>query len=439
MPNKFLLSLFVLLSIFTTHLCANKPKDNFKKFTDNLKIANGDFGKKIKHDSKMSNINIFKDIFLSVDYDLVINSKEIFLSKKYDDLNIRQINTLGSLDALHNLKTSKSNISIVRGDILTIKKTGMLGLSIFDNYGIVCSPSSSRLYLISDKNITTINDLKNMKIATGLASNIAQVYLSNIAKNSGMSLSISYFSMDFDNAISKFERGELDAIFMFAPISATKNIIKKKLPIVSIPNDFFTNLDLKTGLENNSYYIKDRRIRTLEVQNFIIAPKDTLDTKINFKIEAMVSAFECYRTIQNIDKSYGTIHTEVKKSISKIQDRIDKEASTGFKFVSKTVNKDSVEYIYNIVNSSSIDMNISLKELRSSSFDNIPIRPRHLINVIPSGMIIVPKKGKQKITFIYKNPFIYRIKNKTINIVYENLSVKGDDDMIIKLNVGDKK
>jgi len=389
-----------------------------------------------KYDKKMPKVNIFKDIFLSIDSDLKIDSDSIFLSDKYQELNIRSIDTLGSLDALNNIRKSKANIAIVRGDILGAKNNGLFGLDTYKDYGIVCSSSNSFLYLVSKKTITSINDLRGMKVSTGLSSNIAQLYLSNISKNSGIKLDITYKSLDVDDSIYALKNDKIDAIFLFAPQNYAKKFSKHDLNISSLPDDFFANLSFKKGLNRESYYIGDERIRTFSVQNFVIAPKNTLDTKINVKIEAMVSAFGCYQSLQNIDSFYGEMHEMVKEAVGSIHKRIEKENAISITL--RTVEKvdNGSKYIFDISNGSDSDMNITFEGFETNAFDNIPIKPRHLIEVVPSGDLGIKAKSEKMVSFIYKNPFLYTIKKKKIKTIYKNLSVK-DSKVEFFLTIGD--
>ena len=402
-------------------------------------VSSGEETKK-RYDTKMDDVNIFKDIFISIDEDLSIDTDSIFFSDKYKELNIRRIPTTGSLDAIANLKKSKSNISIVRGDVLGIKNNSLLGEDEYKGYGIVCSPSRSLLYLVSKKSIKSITDIRNMEISTGLSSNIAQLYLSDISKNSGISLDIGYNSLNFDDSISALEKGTIDAIFMFGPEDYAYKFANKGLTLLSLPDDFFTNLHNRKGLNRDSYYIDDRRVNTLEVQNFIIAPKTTLDENIDLKVEAMVSAFGCYKTIQNIESFYGDLHPSVKPAFSKIHKRLTtvRDGLVSFKPKGKPIKTaDETRYVYYAINDSINDMNITFDEFRTKKFDKIPIRPRHLVNIVPSGIVTLKRKSKKMITFIYKNPFSYRIKNMKLKTIYKNLTAE-DNTIEFYLNIGDK-
>ena len=390
-----------------------------------------------KRDRKMSSINIFKDIFISIDSDIKIDSNSIYLSKKYQNLNIKNVSTEGSLDAIDNLRKSKANIAIVRGDVLGAKNNALLGFDEYKDYGIICSPSSSILYLISKKEINSITDLRYMEISTGLSSNITQLYLSNIAKNSGTKLDISYNSLDLDESLYALSIGRLDAIFMFAPSNYTSKITRAGLTIRSIPNDFFTNLTIKKGLNPHSYYIKDRRIRTLEVQNFIIAPKTTLDKNIDLKVESMISAFGCYKSIQNIDAFYGDMYESVKESVNNIQQMVDKEDAISFNLVQKVKTTDGTRFVYDVINSSSSDMNITLEEFRTTKFDRVPIKPRHLMTTIPSGDIELKAKSTKMVTIIYKNTFLYRVKPTKLRVIYKNTTLK-DSKVEFFMTIGDR-
>ena len=415
---------------------ANKTNSNVKVYKEIMNSIES-YKKNIRYDKKLSNVNIFKDIFLSIDSDVNIFAEDIFLSQKYADLNLRTIRTEGSLDAINHIKNSQANIAIVRGDILAVTNKGLLGLEQYNNYAIVCSPNSSILYLISKKKINSIEDMRNMRVSTGLSSNMAQLYLANIATSTGTPLDISYHSFDFEDSMGALERNEIDVIFMFASEEYVQTFAGSDFKIRSLPNEFFNSLKSIKGLHPHSFYVNKERIQTVEVQNFLIAPKNTLDTSINLKIEAMVSAFECYNTIQNIDPFYGELHEALKPAITKIHERINLEEAINFTLKSKVKSDGGMKYVYEVRNDSTEDMNITLKELRTKSFDTIPIRPRHLITVVPSGDIGIKKNSTKVVSFLYKNPFIYNIKKREIAIVYKNLTVKESEDIVFFLTIGE--
>jgi TRAP-type uncharacterized transport system substrate-binding protein len=432
---------FFFIFIFPLGLFAeedNNTNTNEAVFNQLLQDVDKSSKKSRRYDKKLSNVNIFKDIFISVDSDLHIYVEEIFLSQKYSELNLRNVPTEGSLDAINYLKKSKANIAIVRGDVLGIKNNGLLGLEKYNNYGIVCSPSTSILYLVSKKDIKSIDDMKGMRVSTGLTSNIAQLYLADIARSTGIPLDISYMSLNLEDSLSALKDDNIDAIFIFASEDFTDTFLEHKFKIHSLPNVFFNKLKVQKGLNPHSIYIKKKRIQTVEVQDFLIAPKNTLDSNMALKIEAMVSAFECYNTIQNIDPFYGDLHESLKPAIKKIHKRINLEEAISFTLKSKSKSEGTMKYIYEVSNHSDQDMNITLKELRTNSFDKIPIRPRHLITVVPSGDIALKKNAKKIVTYIYNNPFIYTVKKRNITVVYQNLTVKESEDVKFSLSIGDK-
>lgn len=392
---------------------------------------------RVKRDRKMADINIFKDIFLSIDRDLKLEIKDIYLSEKYDALNIKEIRTEGSLDAVNNLRKSQANIAIVRGDILGIKNNGLFGIDEYKGYGIVCSPSRSVLYLVSKKEIHSLNDIRGMEFSTGLFSNMAQVYLNDIMKNSGLSLEIGYNSIDLDDSIDALKKDQIDAIFMFAPEKSVYTFLDNNLKIRSLPDDFFDNLSIGKGLNTQSYEIDDEVIRTLEVDNFIIAPKTTLDENIDLKVEALVSAFECYLSIQNIDLFYGELHSSVKKAFSAIHKRVDKEDAIVFSFESKEITATGHKHIYKVQNHANEDMNITFDAFETRFFDNVPIRPRHLLTVVPANDINLKKKSHKFVTFIYENPFAFKVEKNVIQVQYKNKTIKKSDVISFELELGD--
>ncbi len=389
-----------------------------------------------KSDRKLDAVNIFNDIFLTTDSDLKIGGSDIYLSEKYSEMTVRDIAAQGSLDAIDNLRKSKANIAIIRGDVIAARKHSLFGFDPYEDYAIVCSSGDSLLYLISKKPITSIIDLRSMRISTGLSSNIAQLYLDNITKNSGIKLDITYKSIDLDHSLYALDNDEIDAIFLFGPADYVKKIQKAKFILNSLPDDFFSNLTLKQGLNRESFMAGDKYIRTFSVPNFIIAPKNTLDTKIETKIEAMVSAFECYRTIQNIDAYYGDIHEMVKASISNIHKRIEDENALSVALVGTQKVDNGRKYVIEFSNASSTDMNITFEGFETKAFDKSPIKPRHLIEILPEGIIEIKAKSHKSVSYVYQNPFLQEIRKKKIRVIYKNLTVE-NSKIEFSLTIGD--
>jgi len=392
---------------------------------------------------------IFDEIFLAIDNNLDNN----YISK---GIKLTKVKSKGSLDAIRNLKENKANIALVRGDVLGIKKNGILGLEAFENYGIICSPSKSILYLVSKTKIKSINDFRDKKISTGVITNLSQIYLNNVLKNNGLEFDISFNALNLNNSIKALKKGNIDIILMFATRDALSKFKKNGLEVQSLPDDFFKNLTFKRGLKPFSYKIKDKKIRTLEVPNFFIAPLDTLDDNIKYKIEQIIRKFKCYKTIPTIDPFYGTLHPLVKSIINEINQKEKEPPQKAPKeeeyfdhnpiqfLFKREVNliDGGKSYIYNVENRASKDINISFWEFKTNSFDNIPIKPRHLISISPKRVIKLKGKSKKLVTFTYKNPFIYKITPREIEVIYKNLSMENnssfDNTISLYLTIGDK-
>ncbi len=384
---------------------------------------------------------IFDKIFLAVDNNLDNSALD-------KNISLIRVKSRGSLDAIRNLKDNKANIALVRGDVLGIKKNGILGLEPYTNYGIICSPNKSILYLVSKVDINSINDFRNKKISTGVMTNLAQIYLNNVLKNSGLEFDISFNALNLNSSIRALKKGTIDIILMFAPKYALYKFNKSGLVIKSLPDDFFKNLTFRRGLKSFSYRIKNRKIRTLAVPNFFIAPVKTIDKNISSKIEQIVKRFECYKHIPHINSFYGVLHPLVKDIINSINQKEKeppkkenfKNRPIKFLFKRKVILDNEVSYVYNIENRVSSDVNISFWEFRTNSFDNMPIKPRHLISIFPKGVMNFKGKSKKIVTFTYKNPFLYKISPREIEVVYKNLSKESNNSVLsLYLTIGDNE
>ena len=397
---------------------------------------------KAKEYVKHKSIDILDNIIFSADRGFKDKVGNKIVEDRYN-LNVVDKFSRGGVDVINKLQDSKINIGIVRGDILGIYNNNLYGFEQFQNYGILCSTSSSLLYLVSKKEIKSIYDLRGKRVSTGVISNIAQIYLNDILKNSGIASDINFRSYDIDRSLKLLEKDKIDVIFIFGSIDYRPKIIKDGFTISSLPIDALQFFDKKKGLISYSYKIKNRNIDTFKVPNYLIAPVDTLDINIATKIEAMVDKFKCYKKIQNINIFYGQIHPEVKNAIARIRMRDQKEDelmkklnSIDIELKSKTRIDNSTQYIYDVINNSNFDINITFDSYRTKLFDKTAIKPRHVLDNFPKGVIKVKAKTDRLITFVYKNNFTTKVKDTNISLVFKDLTNR-DNFITTILNIRD--
>jgi len=378
--------------------------------------------------------NILKNIVFSV------SSKQQFPSLKN-----RQIIKEGGLDKIYAIKDYTANFSIVRGDILGINNAGLYGFEAFTNYGLLCSTSEDILYLVSKKEIKSIYDLRRKSISVGNISDMAQIYLKEIAKNSGVILDINFKSFSFNDSMNMLSNDKLDAFFMFAPKEKILSMVKKGLYISSMPDDFTKLLNTKDGLKKVKYRIDGRLIRSYKVPNFVIGVVDTLDTKINDKIEDVVKAFKCYKQVKVPDAFYGKVHPYLAKAIESIQTDIDskklleqKSKALTIKFFKEKKSSDSKLYYYQITNDSSDDVNLTFTTAKTKAFDKYAFKPRHLLNIqLANPIIEVKANSKRLISFKYHNPFSTRLKNLKLDLNFKTKDLNAKE-FSIPLIIGDE-
>ncbi len=388
-------------------------------------------------EKKLDRENIFDDLYIT--YDKALNIKSIPISSYYKKkgLKVKKIAVEGSLDAILNLRKSEANIAIVRGDVLGIQKNKILKIEPYTDYGIVCSPNKSYLFLASREKINSILDFRFKVVSVGSVSNFGQLYLNSVAKNVGIEQDIMFLSMNLKESLKAFKDGALDIIFIFGTKSDAKKILKAGMELNSLPDDLIDNLTFKKGLHLNRIKFGKREIVTYQVPNFIIAPLNTIDENIENKIEAVISAFQCYKKIQNIEPFYGDLHPAIKNAISNLHKRLSRQKAIEIVLKNRVVTNEDIKYFYYIKNNSKFDMNVTFDYYKTKAFDKIPIKPRHLLTQIHQPIIKLKPKSKKMITFIYKNRFLYRIKPTIIEAIFENETTK--EKIIVPLKIGDIK
>ena len=392
---------------------------------------------------RASHIDILDNIIYSKDSNFKNNLDNNFTKEKYD-LNILNISSKGSLDVINKLQDSKINIGLSRGDVLGIHNNGLYNFEPFQNYGILCAPHNSILYIVSKSKINSIYDLRGKKVSTGNISNFAQVYLNDIVQNIGMSADISFRSYNMAKSIQKLKSDKIDVVFIFGLENQKTEILKHGLIISSIPRDAVGFLKKRKGLISYNYKIKDKVINTFTTPNYLIAPLETLDIDINKKIEAMVDKFECYKNIQNIDPFYGKIHPEVKNAIAnirannkKVDDLNNQKNAIIIKLDSQKEANNKTQYIYKVYNDSKFDSNITFDYYKTKLFDNTAIKARHVLDNFPKGIIQVKAKTQKLISFTYENGFTTKVKDTKINLIFKDM-VNKDNTISTVLNIGDK-
>lgn len=405
------------------------PKTPEKKYTKNVVIE--------IDEPKDDGIDVLKNIVFSTDNSLNQGYKNFRIKQKYD-LKVQRLDSIGSLDVVQKLQNSRINTGIVRGDVLGIKKNALYGFDAFANYGIVCAQSSSVLYMIAKRKIKSIYEMRGMTIATGKVTNLAQIYLSDMARNSGISLNINYTSLEFEAALEALAADDVDMIFMFGPTSYVRDAVEKDFIVSSFTPQMKKLLQKRQGLLNFTYKIDKERIATYKVPNYVIAPLVTLDTEIAKKIKALVDTFACYKRIQNIDPFYGQLHPEVKNAIAQLraeEANLNNKGSVKLSLINVKKEKGDTKYFFQLQNSYAQDVNVTFDYYKTKLFDSTAFKPRHVLDVFPKGKIEVKANNSRLVSFIYKNNFTTRIKQSEISLIFQDLTNKST--ISVPLEIGD--
>ena len=406
-----------------------------------------------------TDISKSKIVFLKDKYELINADtvNEIVISANHQDkvpdltnkykINAKRVNRKNNIQVINDLENSMSNFGIVRGDILGLKNKAAYDLSAYNNYGILCSTTHSVLYLVSNKQIDSIFDLRYKKVSIGDVSDIAQIYLKNAAQKSGMIKDIQFKSLSIEDSIKALDKGKIDAFFLFAPKQYIYKYIKNNFYISSIPSEIRSEINMEEGLKVLKYKINERVVQTLQTPNYLISPLATLDLNIINKIEVVAKKFGCFKSMKIPKAFYGQLHPELlniyeklkaERAAQKLKDDAAKKAALSVANLVK--NKDNLrnavnitftqkkefdnytEHIYTITNKTSKITNVNFEYIKTNFFDQSSVKPHHVIKLSSTTRKIpVDANSSKVISFKYKNTFAINIENVTVDLVFKDL------------------
>jgi hypothetical protein len=305
------------------------------------------------------------------------------------------------------------------------------------------------LYLVSQKEIKSVYELRSKTISIGNVSDMAQLYMKKVAKASGILNDVRFKSRSVDESIMLLRESKIDAIFLFAPKSYVKKFLDNGLFISSIPTDFLSTLTTKEGLKNQKYKIDGRLVTTLKSPNFVIAPVDTLDSDWVKKIESIAEDFGCMKSLKVPEPFYGLIHPELLNAVANYDNRI-KDAqnkhnireAVQVSLLNTKLNNDKMVYTYQISNTSPTDVNVSFLYIKTSALDQSPIKAHHLFkNSAFDTRYSIEKSSSKLVSFVYYNPFAIQVKKLPIELVFRDLRYDANSDesrvMIVPSIIGD--
>jgi len=406
----------------------------------------------LKNRYELEDTDTVNDIVMST-------SKQERIRNLTNELKIgsKHIKRENNLQIISDLENAVSNFGIVRGDILGLKNIGAYNLSAYSNYGILCSPSQSVLHLVGNSEIKSIYDLRFKKVSIGNVSDIAQVYLKNVAEKSGMIKDIEYKSLSIDDSIVALRDGKIDAFFLFAPKEYIYKYLENNFYISSIPDDIRSGISLEEGLNNLRYKINERVLHTFKTPNYIISPIATLDINIANKIEVVAQRYGCFRAMKIPKPFYGQLHPELLAAFERIKakllaDKLKKEEEDKAKLLAAQLKKDEqmkgelaknalddlrnavnvtfvekkeheayTEYMYKASNVSSKNADVSFEYIKTDFFDKASVKPHHVIQLSSTNPLITVEANSAKfVSFKYANPYAFRIDELTVELVFKD-------------------
>jgi len=408
--------------------------------------------KKIKKDIKYEIVYLkdkYEKINSNTNTQIVVSKRETdVLPSLENNLSIKHqdINRKGGLDTLADIEHSVSNFALIRGDTLGLKNAGLAGLEPFNNYGILCSPSESVLFLVSHEEVTSIYDLRGKMLSIGSISDMAQVYLQKVAKEAGVIQDIGFKSYSVDTSMRLLKNRKIDAFFLFAPLSYLEKFLEKGFYISSIPKDFVSGLSTKRGLKRFKYKVNNRLISSFKAPDFLVSPLQSVDVDLVDKIGVVAEAYGCLDNVKIPNAFYGQLHPVLlealakkkAKSLESVLPVTPKKDVIEISLYKKEKGKREVIYLYKVQNNGLHDANISFDHYETKALDRQTVKPHHLLKLNAKNRnITVDKNSSRLISFSYENPFTLRVKNLPIDLVFKNEQVE-ENYIYVKTVVGEE-
>lgn len=416
-----------------------------------------------KNKNELKDLSASKVVFLDNRLNMQTTDpvNEIVISRKKEDIvpnlkndyniPVNKITRQSNIEVINDIENAVSNFGIARGDVLGLKNLGLYDLGLFNNYGILCKTSDSVLYLVSREEIKSIYDFRGKNISTGKVTDIAQIYLKNALKDTGILKDIDFKALSIDASIKALEDKEIDVFFLFAPKNHIYKFLKKGFYISSIPNMLRTELNTQEGLSVVKYKIDDRLILTYQSPNFLVSPLATLDVDIVKKIEIVANRYGCFNTLKIPKAFFGQVHPELLKALELLKAKLEAEKQAKLDADALALEKDGVsisyvetkkydeyvDYIYKVSNITTEPRKVIFQYIKTKYFDQFAIKPHHVLTLnTKSEQLSIEPNSEKIISFRYKNPFTIRIENLKVELVFKDAKFT-DKRIILPLTIGD--
>jgi|GEM_PF-4743069 len=369
------------------------------------------------------------ELKISSDSSFLKDLQKLKNQKEYKEFTTRIVKSSGSFEALNKFEKLDVNFAVVRGDILGIKNNNLYGFTPFKNYGILGQLEDTYLFLISKIDISSIYDLRGKAISIGSVENLAQVYMEDIARNAGILLNLNFKSIEKGKSLKALKSDKIDAIFLFAKKDYMKRAINNGFKIQSMPEDFLRFLTKSQGLIKTQLKVDNKTIETFKVPNFVIAPKDYADPNFNKMLESVIYTFKSTAALQATDIFYGQLHPKFVESLINVKLKRSKELKLDDKkngilvrFVDKLYQNNKTKFLYSVIDNTDYDANLSFSHFKTDDFDEMSIKPRHVLKVLPEVLNLKPKT-ERIFSITYSNEFTNRINANVDIILKDNINL----------------
>lgn len=266
-------------------------------------------------------------------------SVESGFEKKFDTYqNLKLLNTKGVRDSYNNLKNAKSNLAVLRSDILFLAKEGNVNFT-FQDYSILSKlEAKSYLYFVAKEGVSVrrVTDLRGKKVSIGAVADMANFYLKKIlSKVEGIELNVHFKAYDLDKSLEMLGKGKLDFLFLFADENFGQEVTKRGFVHLAMPQSF-----LKVLEENKGFNFLTKKI-TLE--NYLVVANSTNEAVVLPLIKQLNQKGVL---LSKMEDSLGVLHPAIPKVLKQIKDEaimneVDKEKMEKVTKALKNINKET--------------------------------------------------------------------------------------------------
>lgn len=245
--------------------------------------------------------------------------------------NVELVSTKGVRDSFNNLKNAKSDLAVVRADILFLAHAGKDNLN-FKDYTIISKlKEASYLYFVAKEgvNVSRITDLRGKKVSIGHVEDMANLHLKKVLNTvEGVEQNVYFKAYDLNTSLEMIKSGTLDFLFAFGNKEFANEITKRGLVRLDMPKEFMDVLRTNKGFNTLTNEIK--------IDNYLLVANSISEESL---ISLIKEIKEKGLLLTQVDETLGQLPASISKVIEeiKIQEEIDKEDKEKMEKVAKAL------------------------------------------------------------------------------------------------------